>query len=430
MTGTELEELLRFVSSLGKEMLSCGATRARVNAIMEETLIHYDLDDIAVQSLSSIIHLGARTHDGISSNTMTQVDPMDLDMITLQRLERLSHKVRDTKPNPMELMPLLDEVLVLKKKRPHWLLIIGHILARIALCRIFGGNILDSIVVLINTLILYGLRETSSKVHLNNYISTFIFTFITGVISALSVWIGLGHNFYVIVLTNVLFFFPGISMVNSARNVICGYELNGVHDFMKVLMSTLAIVGGVAASFYIFGDAIPLSIEESFRNVNYATDILQDVELIGLTFVSSFGFGIIFNVETKDWIFAGLAGALVRTVYIFAQIVVPHYVLLYMVIAALSAGLYAEIMAIMKKSISTYFLYPCIIPLIPGGTLAYAMFGIIWNNQTLLGENGIKCLLALLGLSVGFALASSIAFYIKKIKVKNLLIHKRKNRNG
>ena len=55
------------------------------------------------------------------------------------------------------------------------------------------------------------------------------------------------------------------------------------------------------------------------------------------------------------------------------------------------ATCHAEIMAIMKKSISTYFLYPCIIPLIPGGTLAYAMFGIIWNNQTLLGENGIKC---------------------------------------
>ena len=59
--------------------------------------------------------------------------------------------------------------------------------------------------------------------------------------------------FIIIIITNSLMMIPSISLVNAVRNVLCGNEMNGILEFLKVVLESLAIVLGVVLSIYLFG---------------------------------------------------------------------------------------------------------------------------------------------------------------------------------
>ena len=131
-----------------------------------------------------------------------------------------------------------------------------------------------------------------------------------------------------------------------------------------------------------------------------------------LSFMASVGFGIVFRIPVKDLWLAGFGGALSR----MAVIILPSFTesrLLYMTLSASVAALYAEILAIKRRQPSTYFVYPAIIPLIPGDLFFYAISGLYMNNTSWVKINGANCLISLAGLSMGFVLASAVAHHVR-----------------
>ena len=97
--------------------------------------------------------------------------------------------------------------------------------------------------------------------------------------------------------------------------------------------------------------------------------------------------------------------------------------------SALFASAYGELLANITRDPSTYFIYPAIIPLIPGDLFFLTLLGFNQNNSIRLGNchcdgaealyynmkvSTTNCLLTLLGMSVGFVLSSTIAHYIRK----------------
>ncbi len=141
--------------------------------------------------------------------------------------------------------------------------------------------------------------------------------------------------------------------------------------------------------------------------------MVENMELIVLSFFASIGFAIVFQVRGRDLLLAGLGGAVTRFVYIIFMTFIP-YRIVYAGLAAIVAAFYAEIVASKKKTPATVFLYPSIIPLIPADLIYYTMGGLVLSDTDTFYTNGIDCLLALVGISVGFVVASTISYYIRK----------------
>ncbi len=78
-------------------------------------------------------------------------------------------------------------------------------------------------------------------------------------------------------------------------------------------------------------------------------------------------------------------------------------------VAGFFCTLYAEWMARICKTPATVFLIPGLIPLVPGGSLYYAMAYLVEKNSELALENGLKTVYTCLGLSVGIVLISVIS---------------------
>ncbi len=141
--------------------------------------------------------------------------------------------------------------------------------------------------------------------------------------------------------------------------------------------------------------------------------MVNDLILVLVSFAASTAFGIVFRITGKDLLLAGLGGALTRIVLIILSQFIPER-FVYVVLSALFASAYGELLANITRDPSTYFIYPAIIPLIPGDLFYYTMTGAIRGNASLFALNGTNCLLTLLGMSVGFVLSSTIAHYIRR----------------
>ena len=138
--------------------------------------------------------------------------------------------------------------------------------------------------------------------------------------------------------------------------------------------------------------------------------MMENIKLVFFSFTCSVGLGIVFRIDRKNLVNAGLGGALIRAVYL-VMVQVTDIVFVQYLLAAMVAACYSEIMAIVKKMPATVFLYPAIIPILPGSTLYYIAVNLILGET----EQTISYLaafaLSLGGICLGFVLNSTFRYY-------------------
>ena len=414
-----IEYILDFCKELGKQMIASGANIERVNLSIERICHAYGLHDVTCANLSSRISISAKDENKLYAHRQTDVPPQNINLEKLKKLNNLAFDVCKDKPKEDTLYDLLHGIKT--NDFPWWVMMIGFLVAMMGLARIFCAGWTEILVVELNTLLLFGLSRALTKVHINKIITNFFSMFLCSLIAMGLYAAHFIDNFYIVVITNAFFLIPGIPMINCARNILCGNEMNGAIDLLKVLLEVCSIVAGVAAAYALLGGATGYpQIEESFNLRNNLDPVLSSFELVFLTLMASTGFSIVFNIQLKDLPFAALGGVIVRVVHILFKLAFPAYAFVYTIFAAFFAALYSEILAITKKEPSTLYLYPSIVPLIPGDLFYYAALGIVWGNASIFTKFGPDLALSLVGISVGFVLCSTIVHYIRKFKFLKL----------
>jgi uncharacterized membrane protein YjjP (DUF1212 family) len=414
----KIDYVLDFCKELCKQMIVCGANIERVNHCVERVCHAYGLHDVTCANLSTRISISAKDENKEYAHRQTDVPPQAINLERLKKLNDLSFKVvRDT-PDPETLYDLLHAIK--SNDFQWWIIMIGFLVAMMALARIFCAGWQEILIVELNTLVLFGLSRLYSKVHINKILTNFISMFLTSIIAMAFYAFGFINSFYIVCITNAFFLIPGIPMINCVRNLLCGNEMNGAIDLLKVILEICSIVAGVAAAYAILGAVVgyPL-IEETFdmRNVLFEKyPWASSIELVVLTLLASGGFSVVFNIQWKDLPFAILGGVIVRIVFILFQLAFPSLRFVYTILAAFFAALYSEILAIIKKEPSTLNLYPAIVPLIPGDLFYYVALGLIWGNTDLIKTFGPDLVLALIGISVGFVICSTVVHYVRKFR--------------
>lgn len=138
--------------------------------------------------------------------------------------------------------------------------------------------------------------------------------------------------------------------------------------------------------------------------------MVENIKLVIFSFTSSVGFGIVYHVKKEHLLWAGLGGALTRCCYlILVEFIDERF--FYSLLAAMVTSIYAEILAMEFKTPSTVFLYPSILPLLPGSLLYHAAVNFLIKNREAMLENAANCGMALLGISIGFVITSTFTYY-------------------
>ena len=249
---TDIEYILDFAAGLGCKMLAVGANLERVNDTMYRICRSYHLHSISIFSLNSLIMIGAKSEDDISGTRQLSVHSSSNHLEKLNRFNQLSRKVCAETPPPETLAGLLAEAENVKSF-PTAVIIFGHLISMSTLCAIYGGSFSDILVVSLNTFMLYWLSEYFDRRKINQIVANTLCMWAAGSLALLFVKLGIGQNYFIIVITNSMKMIPSISLVNAVRNILCGNEMNGILEFLKVVLESIAIVVGLVLSIYMFG---------------------------------------------------------------------------------------------------------------------------------------------------------------------------------
>ena len=280
----------------------------------------------------------------------------------------------------------------------------------ICLSLIFGGGLAEVICAAVITVALRFFVKLMQRIDMNRLVASAVTMSAATLAVMLLYTAGITSEPAVLIITLSMIFLPGIPLVNAVRNLICDHEMNGVLQLMRVIVETAALAAGIYAAVFLFRGGAGLEDK-------IITPLSDPVLLILLSFCASVGFGIVFEIPPHDLWRAGIGGVLTRITLIVLPGII-QYRLIYTGLAALTAALYAEFLASKRKDPSTYFVYPAIIPLIPGDMFFHAILGSLYANWSMTLTNGGNCIVALLGMSLGFVISSSIAHYVRKIKNK------------
>ena len=252
---TDIEYVLDFSAQLGSRMLVAGANLERVNDTLNRICRSYHYTDISIFSLSSIIQISARSPDGEYGYRQISVPAGDMHLEKVNRFNQLSRTVCAEAPDPSSLAALLQEAETVQEYSPAMRLF-GRMLSMTSLCILFGGTVGDVIASDLIVLALSWVIAYLSKRNINHIVVNMLCMLFSGLTGILLVWAGLGDNYFIIAITCSMRLIPGIALVNAARNLLCGNEMNGILEILKALLETLAIVLGQAASLYILGGLI------------------------------------------------------------------------------------------------------------------------------------------------------------------------------
>jgi len=134
--------------------------------------------------------------------------------------------------------------------------------------------------------------------------------------------------------------------------------------------------------------------------------------------VGSAGFAFFFNAKKSQILCATISGLLVSGLYL---LLASYYdsILLDNMLCAMFVTAYAEIFARLMKAPSSVFLLPAIIPLVPGGFLYYAMYGLVTGANEAAWQNANATMLTGLGIAMGVLVVSVIVSGIDMIKNSN-----------
>lgn len=402
------EMVLDFCVELSRRMIMSGANVERVNLAIERVLSPYELNDVSIFLLPTYVSVSAKDRSGYSAVRQASIPAGGINLTRLMSLNRLSYTVNEQSPSPDRLAGLLEKASDTKDYRDP-VVLLGQICAMSCLALLFGGGIREIICAAVVTVLAHYLLVLLAIPGVDKILTNALLMWIiTSAVFLLSA-AGITNKQPVVIVTALMLVIPGIPLTNAVRSMLCGNELSGGMQTIRVTVETMALATGIFLSMVMFSSA-------DLLNNPVGGTITNPFVLILLSFGTSFFLGVVFRILPRDLWLAGLGGAITRIVLLILTPLCARPV--YAVAAAFVASIYAELLGKLQKKPSTYYTYPAIIPLIPGDLFFYTLIGINQKNSEMVRTNGFDCALTLVSMSVGFALSFAIAHYVRKAKIK------------
>ena len=401
------EMVLDFCVELSRRMIMSGANVERVNLAVDRVCSTYELDDVSIFLLPTYVSVSARDRSGYSAVRQASIPAGGINLTRLMSLNRLSYRVKEQHPSPDRLGSLLEKASD-TKDYPDPVVLLGQICAMSCLCLLFGGGFREILCVAAVTVLAHYLLILLAIPGVDKMLTNALLMWIVTSAVFLLSSAGITDKQPVVIITALMLVIPGIPLTNAVRSMLCGNELSGGMQTMRVTVETMALATGIFLSMVMFSSADLLN--------NPVGTVTNPFILILLAFGTSFFLGVVFRILPQDLWLAGLGGAITRIVLLILTPLCARPV--YATVAAFVASIYAELLGKIQKKPSTYYTYPAIIPLIPGDLFFYTLIGINQKNSEMVRTNGFDCALTLVSMSVGFALSFAIAHYVRKARNK------------
>lgn len=411
------DNILRIALDIGEGLLKSGAEIRRVEITIEKICKAYGVAHVEVFTINCLIVGAVRMSDGSYSSQNRRITNIENHLLCLERYNALSRQICAETPDFDTVDKKIKEI---KEKRvyPLSLTLIGYILAAGGFAVFFGGTVRDFISAALVGVVVAFLGRIHTG-YFNDVTKALLLAFVSGILSCLLVMVGIGENMSMIIIGTIMLLIPGLSLGNAMRDLLCGDTLSGTLKIVQACISAIIIALGYTMAILLLGKYCP----ESSNTLPYGEAGRIIASLIS-SFLGTVGFALIFKIATNRLLVAGFGGLFTYVVY-ECSIQFGANVLLAAFFSALFMSVFSEVCARIFKAPAVLFIFPCAIPIVPGGSLYFSMFYLLSANMEasflhlkITGETILGIALGLSLASIGVGLILQIIELVKKKIIK------------
>lgn len=362
--------LMDLVSEIASKLAVSGAETYRVEESVKRICAAYGIES----RVYAVPHSLIITIVIPGQQPMTQLCRMEhlgTDLEAVEHFSNLSRKICAQKPDWNEALAWLKETTQSQKHYSIPMELLGHVLVACGFCVFFGGGWQDAVCAGFCGLLLGFLSRCFSKTN------TFFHRIICGFSMAIFAYgcsaLGLTRNVDTCVIGTLMLLVPGILFTNALRDIIFGDTNSGINRIVEVVLIAAAIALGTAAAWHT---------SVSLWGVPLNAPIFNHGPLLECIFsiVACLGFVIIFNIHGYGNLLCALGGGITWAVFCIAEALGGEE-LLCCFLATVTAAIFAEVMARIRKYPAISYLITSLLPLIPGAGIYYAAQQAVQGNS-------------------------------------------------
>ena len=256
----------------------------------------------------------------------------------------------------------------------------------------------------------------------NPVTKTLLVAFTAGIFSYLTVLAHIGEHTDMIAIGTIMILIPGLSLGNSMRDLLSGDTLAGILRAVQSCIIAVIIAIGYSISIIMLEAYLPTVPPTELSQ--WKIWIFQGISAL----IGTVGFALIFKISLKKLPIVAIGGLVTYIFYAFTFFLVKNAELnefIATLVASLFMALFSEICARVIRAPAVVFLFPCAIPIVPGGALYRSMYNLLMGNNAEFIKYISITGQVILGIALGLSVASMIW------GVVSLIIHKttaRKNK--
>ncbi len=372
-TAENTDKVLELASLAGHILLENGAEIARVEDTMARISSHYGVDS----GHFFVISNGIFTTNSAGRYANVEFIPIrGIQLSKVVEVNRLSYDIAAGKLTLDEARARLDEIKS-QPSKPFWEQILGSAFGAAGFCVVFGGGWLDCAAAFVAGALLYLFVLSVSAKYLSKIVGGICNALVASLLCVVSYRLGFGHSLGNVIIGAIMPLIPGVPFVNGVRDLANSDYIAGLTRLTDAMLGFFCIAIGVAFAFLLDGWVCGGMIELSGMSVNPATSGLGWQFLAA--FVGTLAFAVLFGAPRRQYVTAGLIGAMGWAFYLFLSRNGLTGVTIGVVLATVAVCVCSRAAAVPSRCPSTVFLLCGIFPLVPGA-------GVFWCTYYLISQ--------------------------------------------
>jgi len=391
--------LLELTADLGYRLAMSGAETFRIEESVRRILSTYGIES-EVFAIPNCLTVSIETHDGKPMTRMRRIGFHGNDLDTVEKYSNLSRRICNEKPEPSVARQWLNETDASIRSYSLPVLLLGNYMGAFGFAIVFGGSFIDGICSGISGILIGLISYFLGKRKVNPFFTTIAAAFFMALSSYSMGAFGIARSTDMVIIGALMILVPGLIFTNAMRDIIFGDTNSGINRIVQVLLVAAAIAlgtgAGLRAADLIFDiPSVPLPLVHLYEFQNIAT------------FIACVGFAIIFNIHGLGIVICAFGGMITWVVYCICSYFGADLYVCYF-FATITAALYSEIMARVRKYPAISYLVVGIFPLIPGAGIYYATSYLMQGDRSAFVEKALQTIGIAGVIAVGILMVSTL----------------------
>ena len=387
----DCDRMLGLILDAGKALIECGGETHRVDDTLNRLAVCYGFTDLNIWVIPTNIQATVTGPDGKVYTQVRRILSSGVDFEQLCGLNAFSRWACAEQPDEADFESRLCKLLAKPSHKP-WLMTLGAALGGWGFGLFFGCDLLDSLIALLASVMVSFLMRWLSVRERNPLILNFLISFAVECLIIGAMKLGAADHMGYITVGVVMLLISGLGTTNGLRDLIHLDTLSGLINLAGSFTGAIGIALGIAFPLMMFRAGAS----------NEVTSLNSEIWVqIAASGVACVGFCLWFHVVDRKIILCAFGGAMTWAIYLLTAQHIPG-VFGPTMVASVACGLYAQILARAMRTPATVFATICSMPLIPGGSLYYSMYGIVTKDLTLAASKGEALGLTCFGIVLGY----------------------------